>query len=129
MVEHAGAGAVLTPVEDVKRLDVKAEVKPEIKQDTDAVAKKKAKWRDDKHFKIFSGTANRALAEEVCKFVGIPLGEVKLQRFSDGEVYFQLTPAGETMLQHANGNQLAAQVKLTSGHDTATAQVALIAYG
>ena len=94
MVEHAGAGAVLTPVEEAKRPEVKAEVRPEIKteikQDTDAVAKKKAKWRDDKHFKIFSGTANRALAEEVCKFVGIPLGEVKLQRFSDGEVYFQL---------------------------------------
>ncbi|HWZ11978.1 MAG TPA: ribose-phosphate pyrophosphokinase [Acidobacteriaceae bacterium] len=94
MVEHAGAGAVLTPVEEAKRPEVKAEVKPEIKteikQDTDAVAKKKAKWRDDKHFKIFSGTANRGLAEEVCKFVGIPLGEVKLQRFSDGEVYFQL---------------------------------------
>jgi ribose-phosphate pyrophosphokinase len=94
MVEHAGAGAVLTPVEEVKRPEVKAEVKPEIKteikQDTDAVAKKKAKWRDDKHFKIFSGSANRGLAEEVCKFVGIPLGEVKLQRFSDGEVYFQL---------------------------------------
>jgi len=94
MVEHAGAGAVLTPVEEVKRPEVKAEVRPEIKteikQDTDAVAKKKAKWRDDKHFKIFSGTANRGLAEEVCKFVGIPLGEVKLQRFSDGEVYFQL---------------------------------------
>jgi len=94
MVEHAGAGAVLTPVEEVKRPEVKAEVRPEIKteikQDTDAVAKKKAKWRDDKHFKIFSGSANRGLAEEVCKFVGIPLGEVKLQRFSDGEVYFQL---------------------------------------
>src|SRR5258705_10486774 len=94
MVDHTGAGAVLTPVEEVKRPEVKAEVKPEIKteikQDTDAVAKKKAKWRDDKHFKIFSGSANRALAEEVCKFVGIPLGEVKLQRFSDGEVYFQL---------------------------------------
>jgi ribose-phosphate pyrophosphokinase len=94
MVEHAGAGAVLTPVEEAKRPEVKAEARPEIKteikQDTDAVAKKKAKWRDDKHFKIFSGSANRGLAEEVCKFVGIPLGEVKLQRFSDGEVYFQL---------------------------------------
>ncbi len=45
---------------------------------------------EDKRFKIFCGTANRELTEEVCKFVGVPLGETKLQRFSDGEVYFQL---------------------------------------
>jgi len=46
-----------------------------------------------------------------------------------GEVYFQLTQAGETMLGHATGNQLAAQVTLTNGHDTATAHIALIGYG
>ena len=45
---------------------------------------------EDKRFKIFSGSANRPLAEEVCKFVGVPLGETRLQRFSDGEVHFQL---------------------------------------
>jgi len=45
---------------------------------------------EDKRFKIFSGSANKSLAEEVCKFVGLPLGETRLQRFSDGEVYFQL---------------------------------------
>ncbi|MHB1022409.1 MAG: ribose-phosphate diphosphokinase [Acidobacteriaceae bacterium] len=45
---------------------------------------------EDKRFKIFCGTANQELTEEVCKFVGVPLGETKLQRFSDGEVYFQL---------------------------------------
>jgi ribose-phosphate pyrophosphokinase len=43
-----------------------------------------------KRFKIFSGEANKALAEEVCRFVGVPLGETRMQRFSDGEIYFQL---------------------------------------
>ena len=43
-----------------------------------------------KRFKIFSGQANKPLAEEVCKFVGVPLGETKLERFSDGEILFQL---------------------------------------
>jgi ribose-phosphate pyrophosphokinase len=43
-----------------------------------------------KRFKIFAGEANKALAEEVCDFVGVPLGETRMQRFSDGEVYFQL---------------------------------------
>jgi ribose-phosphate pyrophosphokinase len=45
---------------------------------------------DPKRFKIFCGTSNIALCEEVCKFVGVPVGETRLQRFADGEVYFQL---------------------------------------
>ncbi len=48
------------------------------------------KLNEDKRFKIFCGSANRALAEEICKFVGVPLGETRLQRFADGEVMFQL---------------------------------------
>lgn len=52
--------------------------------------KKPSKVSDDKRFKIFSGTANRPLAEEVGKFLGVPVGEARLQRFSDGEVHFQL---------------------------------------
>ena len=52
--------------------------------------KRSGRLSDAKRFKIFCGSANRALSEEVCKFVGVPLGETKMQRFSDGEVYFQL---------------------------------------
>jgi ribose-phosphate pyrophosphokinase len=52
--------------------------------------KKLGRLSEAKRFKIFSGEANKALAEEVCKFVGVPLGETRMQRFSDGEVYFQL---------------------------------------
>ncbi len=52
--------------------------------------KRSPKLNEDKRFKIFCGSSNRALSEEVCKFVGVPLGESKLQRFADGEVYFQL---------------------------------------
>ncbi len=52
--------------------------------------KRSPKLSEDKRFKIFCGSSNRALSEEVCKFVGVPLGESKLQRFADGEVYFQL---------------------------------------
>ena len=43
---------------------------------------------EDKSFKLFSGMANRPLAEEIAGFVGVKLGECKLQRFADGEVYF-----------------------------------------
>jgi ribose-phosphate pyrophosphokinase len=45
---------------------------------------------EDRRFKIFSGSANHQLALDICKHIGVTLGETKMQRFSDGEVYFQL---------------------------------------
>jgi ribose-phosphate pyrophosphokinase len=45
--------------------------------------------RDDK-FKIFSGTANEPLADEICSFLDMPRGQSHLTRFSDGEVYVQI---------------------------------------
>ena len=45
---------------------------------------------EDKRFKLFSGTANRPLAEDIGRHIGVSVGEAKLQRFADGEVYFQL---------------------------------------
>src|SRR5580698_5994015 len=52
--------------------------------------KKARNLSEDKRFKLFSGTANRPLAEEIGRQIGVPVGEVKIQRFADGEVYFQL---------------------------------------
>jgi len=43
-----------------------------------------------KSLSIFTGNANRALAEEVCKFVEIPLGRVDVTHFSDGEIYVEI---------------------------------------
>jgi len=40
--------------------------------------------------KIFTGTAHRALAEEICQSLSVPLGESSFTRFSDGEGYFQI---------------------------------------
>src|ERR1035438_3012093 len=45
---------------------------------------------EDKRFKLFSGTANKPLAEEIARHIGVQVGEAKIQRFADGEVYFQL---------------------------------------
>lgn len=36
--------------------------------------------------KIFCGSANRSLAEEIADYIGIPLGEAEVGRFSDGEI-------------------------------------------
>ena len=40
--------------------------------------------------KIFTGSANPALAEELCGCLGIPLGKASLRQFSDGEIYLQI---------------------------------------
>jgi ribose-phosphate pyrophosphokinase len=45
---------------------------------------------EDKRFKLISGSANRALAEEIGTHIGVKVSDAKLQRFADGEVYFQL---------------------------------------
>jgi ribose-phosphate pyrophosphokinase len=55
-----------------------------------AVERKRTRLSEDKRFKLFSGSANRQLAEEIARHIGVSVGEVKLQRFADGEVYFQL---------------------------------------
>jgi ribose-phosphate pyrophosphokinase len=52
--------------------------------------KRSSRLSEDKRFKIFSGSANRPLTEEICRFLGVPVGETRLQRFSDGETHFQL---------------------------------------
>ncbi|MBI2661624.1 ribose-phosphate pyrophosphokinase [Candidatus Woesearchaeota archaeon] len=42
------------------------------------------------HFKLISGTANRKLAQEVSKILGVPLTQVECKRFSDGELYCRI---------------------------------------
>ena len=46
--------------------------------------------RVDEKFKIFCGTANQPLAEEVCAFLGMTRGQAFLRRFADGEAYVQI---------------------------------------
>jgi len=39
---------------------------------------------------IFSGNANRPLAEELCRYVGVSLGAAKVGAFSDGECFVEI---------------------------------------
>jgi ribose-phosphate pyrophosphokinase len=55
-----------------------------------AAGKRSSRLADDRRFKIFCGSANKALCEEVCQFLGVPMGQTKLLSFSDGEIHFQL---------------------------------------
>src|SRR5450755_4262708 len=55
----------------------------------DAKAKQMRTRSEDK-WKIFSGTANDALAKEVCDKLGLPMGQTRITKFSDGETYVQI---------------------------------------
>src|SRR5438132_169084 len=46
--------------------------------------------RVDDKFKIFCGTANQPLADEVCAFLGMTRGQALVRRFADGEAYVQI---------------------------------------
>jgi len=39
---------------------------------------------------IFSGSANRPLAEEICAYLGLGLGKANIRKFSDGEISVKL---------------------------------------
>jgi ribose-phosphate pyrophosphokinase len=40
--------------------------------------------------KLFSGNGNPALARAICEYLKLPLGQWRLERFADGEVYCQV---------------------------------------
>ena len=40
--------------------------------------------------KVFSGNSNPALAEEICAYLGIPVGKAMVTRFSDGEIRVEI---------------------------------------
>jgi ribose-phosphate pyrophosphokinase len=75
---------LVTPTEKTEKAEKQAPPTPEEKPE------RKARARVDEKFKIFSGTANAPLADEVCNFLGMPRGQAMVKRFADGEVYIQI---------------------------------------
>ena len=75
---------LVTPTDKAEKVEKKSppltEEKPE----------RKPRPRSDDKFKIFSGTANEALADEVCHFLGMQRGQAQVVRFADGECYVQI---------------------------------------
>src|SRR5581483_9754924 len=64
-----------------KKVHVSADEKPE---------RKPQRSRVDDKFKIFCGTANEPLCDEVCAFLGLNRGQALVTRFKDGEAYVQI---------------------------------------
>src|SRR6201989_450987 len=40
--------------------------------------------------KVFSGSANRELAQRICNYIGTPLGQATISSFADGETYVKI---------------------------------------
>jgi ribose-phosphate pyrophosphokinase len=40
--------------------------------------------------KVFSGSANRELAERICRYLGVPLGQATISSFPDSETYVRI---------------------------------------
>jgi len=51
---------------------------------------KQQRARVDDRFKIFCGTANEKLCDDVCNFLGLTRGQALVTRFNDGEAYVQI---------------------------------------
>ena len=46
--------------------------------------------RKEDTMKVFAGSSNTALAQEIASFLKIDLGKCVLERFSDGEIHFYI---------------------------------------
>ncbi|XP_014505683.1 ribose-phosphate pyrophosphokinase 1 [Vigna radiata var. radiata] len=46
--------------------------------------------RNSNRLKLFSGTANPVLSQEIARYMGLELGQISIKRFADGEIYVQL---------------------------------------
>ncbi len=40
--------------------------------------------------KVFAGNANTELAEDICKYIQLPLSKAEVRRFSDGEIFVEI---------------------------------------
>jgi ribose-phosphate pyrophosphokinase len=76
-VTEAATSVIATEKKSAPAADAKGEKKP-------------VRARHDDKWKIFSGTANDALAKEICDYLGLPLGQAHIAKFSDGETYVQI---------------------------------------
>jgi ribose-phosphate pyrophosphokinase len=74
---------LVTPTDKTEKVEKKSPV-------TDEKPDRKPRPRVDEKFKIFSGTANEQLADEVCNFLNMPRGQAQVIRFRDGECYVQI---------------------------------------
>jgi ribose-phosphate pyrophosphokinase len=74
-----------TATQKTEKPEKKSQMSPEEKSE-----RKPQRMRVDDKLKIFCGTANESLCDEVCAFLEMNRGQALLTRFSDGEAYVQI---------------------------------------
>src|SRR6202789_677182 len=79
---------LVTPPEKTEKAEKQAPPTPP--PASEEKPERRPRVREDEKFKIFSGTANAPLADEVCHFLGMQRGQAQLTRFADGEAYVQI---------------------------------------
>src|SRR6202522_4066777 len=79
---------LVTPPEKTEKAEKQAPPTPP--PASEEKPERRPRVRVDEKFKIFSGTANAPLADEVCHFLGMQRGQAQLTRFADGEAYVQI---------------------------------------
>src|ERR1700734_1845530 len=75
---------LVTPTDKAEKVEKKSSPVTDEKLD------RKPRPRVDEKFKIFCGTANPQLADEICQFLGMQRGQAQVTRFADGEAYVQI---------------------------------------
>jgi len=76
---------LVTPTDKAEKVEKKS---PPVTDEK--LERKPPRPRVDEKFKIFCGTANPQLADEVCQFLGMQRGQAQVMRFADGEAYVQI---------------------------------------
>lgn len=47
-------------------------------------------YRHQPELKVFTGSAHRGLAEKICQYLGVPLGDASVSSFPDGETFVKI---------------------------------------
>jgi ribose-phosphate pyrophosphokinase len=48
-------------------------------------------WKQAGAMKVFAGNSNRHLAEAICKYLNVPLGNATVKRFADQEIFVEIS--------------------------------------
>jgi ribose-phosphate pyrophosphokinase len=84
---------------------------------------------------VFSGNANRALAERICDWLDMPLGEAVVSQFSDGETRVELNSNVrgrdvfiiQSLSKPTNQHLMEAMIMADAAHRASAARVTLVA--
>ncbi|CAM8917483.1 unnamed protein product [Rhodiola kirilowii] len=77
-------------VNDMRNMPIMLNKDPTIPTFINSREVKSLSNKDDTRIRIFSGTANPALSQEIACCLGLDLGKINIKRFADGEIYVQL---------------------------------------